>query len=1761
MSKNKINVRLDQLFSGIHENQEVPRSGLQEYPIAGFAWETDRNGLYSTCDEGVRQVLGLDPTAMIGNPLVSAFIAADDQSRFREALHSQEFPVSVELSGMDTQYHEVYVRFTIFQKLDADGKPAGFRGYCEKLEKTISSGQKKKKTAKLKPTAPLQADKTGSLERLKPTEEELISLGLNTSPLDGISAELESKAATSKSEKPKKKGSTNKLGDTGKITTGRLKDAQTETGKLEAKTPPTGQQSKDKKVKTKTSPLALNDAETGQLDVELPASISRLNGLSIIDQRISPSNSVWTAQAQEGYEKNKLVSISSTDGTPAILSIPLYLRNEKSGLIEIVDNHPDRVWSAEERGLLKEVAHQLGLALENNQLNTTLQKELAERAKAERETLRRNKDLSNLNLLGQQLNQLANRKPLFETIAEMTKKIMGVENLLLTLHDQEYGQLSFPACVVNGINVSLPPRPPQNGYLEDILNNHEPLLINRNLAKTLQGQKFDHTNYLPYSLLAVPLVIGEQVLGVLSVYDYQNEDAFDQMQLELLSSVASQAAIALENVNLFTEINEALKLIENRQLVQSNVTKAVAELSSKGSEAISFLLQSLSQATLSDRVFYARGVESPEGEYVWQAQACHLSGDNKRFLDEQAIAQIKFNDHPKWATRLRANGWHACSIHDANDDEKKYLTDHHLQSLLLLAVHREYEPVGFIALERITSPQDWKPEEIDILRIAGDALSNTLLRENLLEQLRTSLNETENLYSTSHQLALAENMQEMIYAVLSGFSSQTIEQGEIVLFDYNLEGKLSRITTVSHYSNAQVASTSKLGQAYPVQLYESLFSSQLPVYYDLVGNAPLSEELRKALENDSIRSLAVLPLWSNNVQIGALLLQSAKEHHFSALEIRSYPPLADQMASAIQNLRLFESTQAALAETELLYKISSGISKSSSLDELTLLVGENVIPTGCSTLHLYLVSTEQPSDVLEFNHSGAYSQHDLTLPVKRISANALPFLKLPGSVPIVVSNWAEAGYSAEAQTFLKSLGLQSFVVIPLQTSDNPVGFMIAGAQTIIEMDVKEVHTLQIIGNSISVAIERQRLLYEAQRRAIELQTAAEIARDTTSTLSQEILLDRIVNLLKDRFGYYHCSIFLLDETNTYAVIQESTGEAGKLMKQNKHKLAVGSKSVIGTCIASGQVVIVNDANLSPVFYPNPLLLETRSEMGIPLKIGGRIIGALDLQSTAINAFSENEVAVIKILSDQISVAIENARAYALSQQAVQEMRELDRVKSQFLANMSHELRTPLNSVIGFSRVILKGIDGPINKVQEQDITSIYNSGMNLLNMINEILDLSKIEAGKMELQLEDINIAEVIHKAVSTATGLIKDKPIQLIEKLPDNLPSVKADSIKIGQVVLNLLSNAIKFTDKGTVTIEAALSQGANLNAELKILVSDTGTGIAPADQAKLFQRFSQVDDSPTRKTGGTGLGLSISRSLIELHGGKIGLQSSEPGKGSVFFFTLPLSHFIIGLDASQAGHGENVILSIDDDPQVIALYERYLKNYGFEVVGLTNPARSVEKAVELKPFAITLDIMMPQVDGWQVLQDLRQDERTRDIPILVCSILEEEEKGFSLGASEYLVKPFLQGDLINAIRRIHKDDSALQVLIIDEDQNDLKLVKKMVEGEPGFHPILAQGGKTALEILNNLTPDLIILDLFMSDMNGFELLDRFKSEPRWSQIPVILLTGADLTPEQKNQLAESSKALSTHGLLKENDILKNMEEALQKIKPLASKPEPKAE
>jgi len=868
--------------------------------------------------------------------------------------------------------------------------------------------------------------------------------------------------------------------------------------------------------------------------------------------------------------------------------------------------------------------------------------------------------------------------------------------------------------------------------------------------------------------------------------------------------------------------------------------------------------------------------------------------------------------------------------------------------------------------------------------------------------------------------------------------------------------------------------------------------------------------------------------------------------------------VTDQLSLALENARLFEETRARAEELSSLNRIVSSASQTLELDQLldTLLLEIlDVIKFNCGLISLYDETTQTLVLV---------SHHNLPAPLlakfqtSGMAGTLCDYVNQTGQ-PLGINDLRE-GSPIDASGLIAN-DIHSYLGVPLEAKGRILGTLCTFNQTPGLITDRVIDLTRSVGIQIGFAIDNARLFKETleveealkkseealKRQNQYLGVSAEIGRLVTSTLDLNAIFTQTVNLINDRFGFSHTGIFVVEETRFNAILREATGEAGAEMKRQKHRLPLDSKSIVGKVTSEGNVIVVNDTAGNPTHKPNPLLPETRAEAAIPLRIGTRIIGALDIQSTQVNAFTDMDIEVLQTLADQIAVAIDNARSFELSQQAVMEMREIDRLKSQFLANMSHELRTPLNSIIGFSRVILKGIDGPVTELQQQDLTAIYNSGQHLLGLINDILDLSKIEAGKMELAFDEVNMADVTNSVLSTVTGLIKDKPITLKRNIQPDLPTVRADAIRIRQVMINLLSNASKFTDEGEISVEVAVKDGPAGHPELMVGVTDTGPGIAPEDQAKLFQAFSQVDDSPTRRTGGSGLGLSISQHLIQMHGGRIGIDSTV-GKGSTFFFTLPL--FRRDKEGGEVVGNRKVILAIDDDPQVIGLYERYLQPQGYQVIPLTDPSRAVERARQLKPFAITLDIMMPGIDGWQVLNSLKSESATRHIPVIICSILEDQEKGFSLGAAGYLVKPILEEDLVNALDIVNADKTIHEVLVVDDNPDDLRLIGKMLIDDGRYKPILLDGGRKGWDAISANPPQAVILDLFMPELNGFEILGYMRADRRLRDIPVIIISGGEITPEQKNQLESFGQRLLTKGMFNEKELFTTIQHALKKVK-----------
>ncbi len=504
-------------------------------------------------------------------------------------------------------------------------------------------------------------------------------------------------------------------------------------------------------------------------------------------------------------------------------------------------------------------------------------------------------------------------------------------------------------------------------------------------------------------------------------------------------------------------------------------------------------------------------------------------------------------------------------------------------------------------------------------------------------------------------------------------------------------------------------------------------------------------------------------------------------------------------------------------------------------------------------------------------------------------------------------------------------------------------------------------------------------------------------------------------------------------------------------------------------------------------------LETRREQGenrlvIPLQVQDEIIGEIELESKMDgSSWQEEDQALANAIAHELAITLQDARSYQLTQQALEEMREADRLKSQFLANMSHELRTPLNSIIGFSRVILKGIDGPVTETQEQDLSAIYNAGQHLLGLINNILDISKIEAGKMELAFTDVDLSEIIRGVMATAVGLVKDKPIELITDIPEQLPFVQADNIRIRQVLLNLVSNAAKFTEEGHIGVSARTIRRGNQN-ELVIAVFDTGPGIDQQDQERIFEPFSQVDASPTRKTGGTGLGLSISRHLVELHGGVIWVESI-PDEGSTFAFTLPYDP-----DLQFTRSSAPLVLGVDFDPASLLHYRQSLEASGYRFHALSRPDQTIEVTKALQPQAILLDLMSTEEQPWYLLNAIAEDPSLQAIPTLLSDYDDHKDEGILFPVIFWLTRSLTPEEFCARIEMLASEPSVKpKVIFLDEGTPLWSDLINGVEAQSCLDLIRVTELKDFKTVMEDSHAKLIVLELSGSTSMGAEAINTY--------------------------------------------------------------------
>jgi len=602
-------------------------------------------------------------------------------------------------------------------------------------------------------------------------------------------------------------------------------------------------------------------------------------------------------------------------------------------------------------------------------------------------------------------------------------------------------------------------------------------------------------------------------------------------------------------------------------------------------------------------------------------------------------------------------------------------------------------------------------------------------------------------------------------------------------------------------------------------------------------------------------------------------------------------------------------------------------------------------------------------------------------------------------------------------------------------------------------------------------------------------------------------------------------------TQLYHLSAESLNSL--LIERIDNLMAVRSNVVLVTALA-----LVAAVYLFVGFYRSVQNTIRALDRASKRMISGQMDGDLVLEN-------RDELAQVAIAFNNIAKELVTARDQAL---------DANKAKSTFLANMSHELRTPLNAIIGYSELIEEECEETGQDEFVPDLKKIQTAANHLLSLINDILDLSKIEAGKMDLYLEMIDIPRMVGDVVTTIAPMIEKNGNHLNVDCTTSTGVINADMTKLRQIMFNLLSNASKFTKDGEIRLECERTTRTD-GDWIAFRVIDSGIGMSDEQIGRLFQDFSQADSSTTRKYGGTGLGLAISKRFCQMMGGDITV-TSEVGKGSVFTVTLPANipqpdveiHIPALARLANVPAGATLVLVIDDDAVVREVVSRFLNKEGFRVETAPTGDIGLQRARELSPDIITLDVMMPGMDGWAVLSALKADPDLSSIPVIMMSIVGDKNMGFALGASDYLTKPIDRERLVSVLRKFECEATGCTVLVVEDDPAAREVLARAVQRE-GWQVCEAENGRVALEQLAIETPDIILLDLMMPEMDGFEFLTEMRKRPHWADIPVVVITAMSLTNEDREKLNQQVQRILQKGAYSHDELLTEVQKLVVRV------------
>lgn len=867
-----------------------------------------------------------------------------------------------------------------------------------------------------------------------------------------------------------------------------------------------------------------------------------------------------------------------------------------------------------------------------------------------------------------------------------------------------------------------------------------------------------------------------------------------------------------------------------------------------------------------------------------------------------------------------------------------------------------------------------------------------------------------------------------------------------------------------------------------------------------------------------------------------------KAHHLLERQNSTLEQKVEKRTRELQTA--IENMEQRNAELKILNKFAAAMTKSLDIRTVSRDVGDSLREIfDADAVSIMLL--DKPSNMIhsyyEFDkHEGGYVENVEPFPLGTgLTSKVINTQKalLCNSLEEEIANGAYFPPELLAQS--EGMLTQSWLGVPILSNKNALGVIFLGSYSKNAFDQNHITLLQTLSSGISVAIENARLFEAEQRHVARLKLITTIQNAIASELDTASLVNLVGEQTRALLNADVAYLALMDENKGLIQFPYVYGEESS-------PIQIG-EGLTGKILQIGQPLLINQGLDEQIGPEGEALIgkATQSYLGVPIFAGAKAVGVLSVQSEhEKNKFTEHDMRMLVTIAANAGIGLHNAELFAETQLARADAEKANAAKSTFLANMSHELRTPLNAIIGFTRIVRRKGEEALPEKQLENLDKVLISAEHLLNLINTVLDIAKIEAGRMDVIAANFRLSALIDLCCNTAQPLVKPE-VELKKRVDENLDLIYSDQEKIKQILLNLLSNAAKFTHSGSILIAANLEK----EETICISVNDTGIGISEEALPRIFKEFQQADSSTTRQYGGTGLGLSISRNLAHLLGGELSVVS-ELGKGSTFTLRIPrhyqnrsllveqpvqklqstmeMQRINKPVNPTSSWNGKKQILVIDDDPDAVYLLEENLNSDEFNVIGTRNGREGLRLARMQKPDAILLDIVMPGADGWQVLHDLKENEETADIPVILLTIVDKKALGFRLGASAYLLKPLDPTAVNEALRRVLGSDKNQQkhVLVVDDDPMVAVMLRQILP-EAEFMLDAALDGQAALDAVAQSRPDIILLDIVMPRLDGFGVIEVLRANPQTRDIPIIVISAKELTHEESERLRSSVTAV----------------------------------